>query len=190
MSEVAGFRVCSKCKVEKPRSEFYKCSKVKHGLESSCKACKHIPATKSRCYSIEERLDTYILKSEGCRIWQGHLNKCGYGMVRYDGSMKLAHRVIWQLRVGSIPSGMCVCHRCDTPACVNVEHLFLGTQKDNMVDMSLKCRSGSKLSKETVVDMRRMYSDGTTCAELSSKFSARYKTVWQIVTNKRWVHVE
>lgn len=76
----------------------------------------------------------------GCLIWQGSLDRRGYGGVRRAGKLWSAHRYAWWLANGDIPPGMYVLHRCDTPACVRPSHLFLGTQGDNMRDAKAKGR--------------------------------------------------
>jgi HNH endonuclease len=65
-------------------------------------------------------------------------NTNGYGHVRWDGRLWLAHRAAWAARHGPIPKGFCVCHRCNVRPCVNPDHLFLGTHKDNMTDKATK----------------------------------------------------
>jgi hypothetical protein len=76
----------------------------------------------------------------GCHEWTACKLKEGYGQFRLGNKMKLAHRIAWARENGEIPEGMCVCHKCDNPSCVNPGHLFLGTHQDNMDDKKFKGR--------------------------------------------------
>lgn len=78
----------------------------------------------------------------GCWIWTGAEAGDGYGYIRHSGAAgdTYAHRASWKLFRGEIPVGLSVLHQCDTPTCVNPDHLFLGTQKDNIRDASGKGR--------------------------------------------------
>jgi hypothetical protein len=82
-----------------------------------------------------------IDKSTGCWAWQGNKIPGDYGVLKIDGKRILAHRLSWQLQNGLIPPGMFVCHKCDNPSCINPDHLFIGTQKDNMEDCKSKGRN-------------------------------------------------
>ncbi len=77
----------------------------------------------------------------GCWIWLGRAHKThGYGIFSQWPKLGYAHRFSWTLHYGEIPKGLCVLHKCDVPLCVNPNHLFLGTVKDNMLDMARKGR--------------------------------------------------
>ncbi len=82
-----------------------------------------------------------VQKSDGCWVWQGCIVR-RYGVLGHDGKQVKAHRVAWGLTNGPIPNGLSVLHKCDNPPCVRPDHLFLGTQLDNMRDCSAKGRSG------------------------------------------------
>ena len=82
-----------------------------------------------------------INQQNDCWEWQYSTNNIGYGMFRWaKGIMRTAHRVSYEMFIGPIPKGMCVCHKCDNPKCVNPDHLWLGTVKQNMQDKVLKGR--------------------------------------------------
>jgi len=89
-------------------------------------------ATNPDTNRIVSRID--IKDSDKCWLWRGFLNEHGYGRIRFNGKMTLAHRATWSLYFGEIPDSMCVCHRCDEPACCNPNHLFLGSQQENIND--------------------------------------------------------
>lgn len=85
-----------------------------------------------------------VSQSDGCWQWTGATTSWGYGVLRVKGHNVHAHRVSWELHNGPIPEEMFVCHKCDNPQCTNPEHLFIGTARDNALDMIAKKRHGTK----------------------------------------------
>jgi len=86
----------------------------------------------------------------GCRNWIGTILRSGYGQMKVGKTKKVAHRVAWETANGPIPPGMCICHHCDNPRCINVSHLFIGTHADNMADMAAKGRAPGRPKKKLV----------------------------------------
>lgn len=141
---------------------------------------------------LERLLDKIVKAQNGCWEWIAAKNPAGYGVMVYKNGVRLATRISWMEHIGEIPDGMMVCHKCDNPACVNPDHLFLGTQRDNMEDMIRKGRqyhpSGeefnkSKLNWDAIRDIRT--SDMTGYA-LAKKYGVGKSTVYAILHNRTW----
>lgn len=107
-------------------------------------------------------LDNYEVSGTGCWLWTGRLNHKGYGTVTFRGKSWQAHRAMYADRVSEIPAGLLVLHRCDVRACVNPEHLFTGTNQDNMSDMVAKGRQarGEYLSARIPITDRHVSKTG------------------------------
>jgi len=133
-----------------------------------------------------------IKKTESCWIWIAHTVK-GYGQFSFGGKIFLAHRFMWELKFGPIPSGLCVCHRCDVPLCVNPDHLWLGTVIDNNRDSWNKNRRnhkgerhpGHKLTWEDIRKIRSEYSMGKAI-EFSKKYGVTRDHIYAIMSGKIW----
>lgn len=100
-------------------------------------AIKAIPSFSSAAL---DRFWSQVGKGDCCWVWTGATNREGYGRFYACRDSFLAHRVAWSITKGDVPQDKLVCHHCDNPKCVNPEHLFLGTNHDNMQDMTAKGR--------------------------------------------------
>jgi len=126
-------------------------------------------------------------------LWTGYLNKDGYGTVWAFGKMTKAHRAAWQVANGPIPKGVYVCHRCDMPACIEVDHLFLGTQKDNMADckskgrLSIRRGEESSAAKLTAQQASAIRDDRRPQRVIAAAYGISKGTVWGIKSGLRWI---
>lgn len=121
--------------------------------------------------------------------------KSRYPRVKYNGRPYQFHRLCWEVVKGTIPDGLYVCHICDNTKCGNPDHLFLGTQFDNMQDMVSKgrnhntsgeCNGRAKLSWEWVRIIRREFTEGSTVVALSQKYTLPVSTITSITKNRTW----
>lgn len=126
-----------------------------------------------------------------CWLWTKGCRTNGYGQTWHEGVNSLAHRVAWVLTYGPIPDGLQVCHTCDIRRCINPEHLFLGTQSDNMVDCSSKGRIARYNKPHVRVDpaeVRRRYANGERQRAIAADLGVCQATVSHIVNGHRhWV---
>ena len=134
--------------------------------------------------SVEKRFWSRVKKMDQCWLWTGSLLG-GYGRMNVAGATLIVSRVSWQINYGPIPKGMVVMHICDNPGCVRPDHLKLGTQRDNILDMDKKGRrKARKLSDEEVAEMRRLKSAGVPQRLLAEKFSVSQSFVSFVVRQK------
>jgi hypothetical protein len=151
-----------------------------------------------------ERFWKKVQKGPECWLWVGSKHRHGYGVMRISGGGKTglpqktnkAHRLAWSLTHGPVPVGMSVLHRCDVRNCCNPEHLFLGTQADNVADMYAKGRANNvgavgervwsaKLTAAQVIEIRKR----TSSIALAEEYGISYRHMRQIQSGVRWKHL-
>lgn len=127
----------------------------------------------------------------GCWEWTAAKDKDGYGWFGYKGRLLGAHRIAYILFIEEIPEGKCVLHKCDNPSCVNPEHLYVGTHKQNSRDRDVKNRTARGLKNgfgkypfSLVTKIRKEYSEGLTYNEIHTRHNVSMGWISQVVRRK------
>lgn len=134
--------------------------------------------------------------TEQCWMWTGCCDACGYGRVHVErGGLKVtkASRLSWMIHFGPIPNGMHVLHKCDNPPCVNPNHLWLGTHKDNMDDRDRKGRvrhgetaGMAKLTRAQVREIKERLKHREFQTHIARQYGVSPHAIWQIANNLTW----
>lgn len=149
--------------------------------------------------SLAERLAFYSTRGQNdCVHWTGNHNEKGYGQLDWQRRTQRAHRLAWIAFRGPIPDGMCVLHRCDNPGCINVDHLWLGTQLENIADREAKNRGapmpdnrgsrngGARLTEQDVRDIRASREKQNVLAE---RYGISQGAISNICNQRSWKHL-
>jgi hypothetical protein len=139
--------------------------------------------------TLKERFEEKIMyePNTGCWIWTAYLNEWGYGRINIYGKIMGAHRVSYLLHNGELNINKLVLHSCDNPACVNPNHLYLGTNSDNTKDKLIRNRMKCKLDKNQVKEIKRLYSLCDISQNgIAVMFNVSQTNIGFIVRNKTW----
>ena len=190
-------RTCQRC----GKDFLKKRSQLPKGKRDFCSAnCYFESGAGPARKALLERFTPHLSAPDanGCILWQGAFSH-DYGVIGSGGHYSTnipAHRVAWELANGPIPAGLFVCHHCDVRACVNPDHLFLGTQADNLQDMANKDRrkgerhSNHKLTDTQVREIRDLYAQGgISHSQLARQFGVNRGTIQFILARKTWTHI-
>jgi len=182
------------------RKKCFKCRYREHRKLSNKKLFRWKTATKEEkqkhMFEIFEK--NTQRQENGCLLWTKKLIKRGYGCTSYDGKNITSHRCSWIIHKGPIPKGMCVLHKCDVPGCVEITHLFLGTPKDNVIDMCQKGRKPirrgelsnfAKLKEEDVIEIKKLLREKVTQEEIAKSFNVSRGAISDISLKRNWKHV-
>lgn len=139
--------------------------------------------------TAEQRFWSYVHKTNTCWIWIGAL-RSEYGQFRINNRGISAHRFSWELHFGEIPKGMFVLHECDNPCCVNPNHLFLGTNRDNVDDRCDKQRGsrGEKHGRSFLIEKHviEIYQSKERNYLLAKDYEVDRRTISDIKSGRRW----
>jgi hypothetical protein len=146
---------------------------------------------------IPVRFAGFVNQTDTCWLWTGPVNNGGYGKFWLSGRTVGAHRLAYTLANGPIPPGLVVRHTCDVPACVNPEHLLVGTQQDNENDKIARGRTPSaerngraKLTSDQVREMREMHKrERLRQIDLAERFGVCKSTVGYVLSGQHWKDV-
>lgn len=186
-------RACEVCgKLFRPHS-----SQVKRGHGRCCsKQCGY----EVLCHRMTEdiiRANSIPEPNSGCWIWTGALHNTGYGTIRISRKTWSSHRLSYFLSRGEVPpKGMFVCHHCDMKACVNPEHIYLGTHRDNTRDAVVREKmwhgraiNTAVLFEKDIAPIRGLLASGLTCAAIGERYGVHADTIGYIKRGKSWKHV-
>ena len=142
---------------------------------------------------LSERFWGFATPADGCWPWRGARQQQGYGQLRVGrkGPVISAHRLSWELHNGPIPEGLWVLHHCDNPPCVNPDHLFIGTQADNMAYMIAKGRKAkhykahTRVRKLTDDQVRAIREDDRPSHYVAADYGVSEITIYSIRTGRR-----
>lgn len=160
-----------------------------HKSEVSAKRMKTMRF--EECGTPEDRFfSRFKIMENGCWQWQSNADKDGYGMLSIGNQNIRAHRFSYEHHIGQIPKGLLVCHKCDNTGCVNPEHLFIGTAKDNAQDALKKgrhyiCEKNGR-SKLTIQDAEVIRKSTLSGPRLGEIYGVTRATINRIKRGEAW----
>jgi len=167
------------------------------------KSCGCVNSVNRPGYAEEIRqkiLDNVEIDANECWNWTKSLKSTGYAQIVAYGKGGHGHRVSYKVFRGDFDETLFVCHKCDNRRCMNPDHLFLGTAKDNHLDMMTKGRNRpvthekhhrAKLTKDDVMEARKIYFSGEHgCSVLAKRYGVTSRTIWCAINGITWKNID
>ncbi len=215
-------KTCSKCRQPKPLSAFHTDRSRPRGVTAQCRTCRQakaheryyadIEASRARARIKNPRrpmsketitaIKNLTIQVGDCWLWTKNKSH-GYGYVKLGKKCVLLHRHVYTLAYGDIPKGYIICHKCNNRSCVNPEHLYAGTYKDNYDDMVRagnahdisnirptprrgKLASMAILDETQVLEIFRRIQKGESFRSLAIEFGVGKTTISNIGSGRNW----
>lgn len=211
-------RACNTCGKNKPLTDFHKTGEMrtckidhcnlpsrsrgwceKHYVRWYRHGSPHTTLRNRESVTWEHLLSKSTLNPKTSCIEWNQSTSTGYGVLQYKGKVVRTHRISYELNIGPIPDGLFVCHHCDNRICINPNHLFIGTQLDNIRDMIAKGRgsphrgeaSGTSIFTESdVLHIRKTYKGRYgECKQLMKKYGVSKSTILAVMNRTSWRHI-
>lgn len=157
--------------------------------------CAEPTSKYAKNYSLRDRIYMWSIPepNSGCWLWLGTLDKYGYGILSVCGKKHFAHRISLTVHGIEIPSSECALHHCDNRICVNPEHLYVGSNADNVRDKVQRGRSlagsknkNAKLTEQQVLEIRSLDISSSVAA---ARYGVGISAIQQIRNGDRWRHI-
>lgn len=146
--------------------------------------------------TLKERLAYFSKPSaSGCRLWTGAADGCGYGLIWTGRRNRRAHIVAWEEANGPVPEGLIICHKCDTPGCIEPDHLYAGTHFDNNRDRERRgrrqapCGESHYRASLTVADVIAIRADSRSSLVIGPEYGVNQSTINRVRNREAWKHV-
>lgn len=149
----------------------------------------NIKSESEKLLELKRRFDKLVIKQEGCWGWNA-AKVHGYGTLKFSGKSLKAHRISWMIYNGPIPENMLVLHKCiKSRQCSNPEHLYLGSYLQNYQDSVKDGHTKRPVTKEDVVEIRKLIDLGVPITKLSPRFHISISSLSDIKNRKTWKHI-
>lgn len=148
---------------------------------------------------IFQKINKFYIDKNNCFVWTGNKTHDNYGRIRIGNKKYRVHRIVYILYYGEIPKNKpYICHKCNNSKCINPEHLYAGTPKDNVRDMINAKRNNhlkgekhpkAKLKKHQILEIRNLHKKGYSIRKIAKKYNMGKTTIQLIINKKIWKHI-